>query len=163
MGKTLLAVFTLPLALACGQAVAPESTGATDFLGQSLPEVLDPSGSVSCFADTAAVSGYYRDLSAGSAEARVTLTSDPLKTQSTGGGYRISFDDDQASVLDEVLNQTYRFQVHSRRSDGVVLLRGKGVGVEVITIDPRNGSFILADAGVSQLWNRASVWVGRCY
>ena len=53
--------------------------------------------------------------------------------------YRISFDDDQASVLDEVLNQTYGLQVHSRRSDGVVLLRGKGVGVEVITIDPRDG------------------------
>ena len=163
MGKTLLAVFTLPLALACGQAVAPESTGATDFTGQSLPEVLDPSGSVSCLADTAAITGYYPDLSAGPDEASVTLRSDPLKSQSTGGGYRISFDDDQASVLDEVLNQTYRFQVHSRRSDGVVLLRGKGVGVEVITIDPRNGSFLLTDAGVSLLWNRASVWVGRCY
>ncbi len=154
MGETLLAVFTLPLALACGQAA---------FTGQSLPEVLDPSGSVSCLADTAAITGYYPDLSAAPDEARVTLRSDPLKSQPAGGGYRISFDDDQASVLDEVLNQTYRFQVHSRRSDGVVLLRGKGVGVEVITIDPRNGSFILADAGVSRLWNRASVWVGRCY
>ena len=163
MGKTLLAVFTLPLALACGQAVAPEATGATDFTGQSLPEVLDPSGSVSCFADTAAVSGYYRDLSAGSAEARVTLRSDPLKNQSTGGGYRISFDDDQASVLDEVLQQTYLFAVFSRRSDGVVLVRTKEIGAEVITVDPRNGSFVLTDAGVSLLWNRASVWVGRCY
>ena len=109
MEKTLLAVFTLPLAL---------------------------------------------DARAG--EPQVALSSDPLKSQSAGGGYRISFDDDQASVLDEVLNQTYRFQVHSRRSDGVVLLRGKGVGVEVITIDPRNGSFVLTDAGVSQLWNRAT-------
>ena len=154
MGKTLLAVFTLPLALACGQAA---------FTGQSLPQVLDPSGSVSCFADTAAVTGYHTDLSAAPDETRVTLTYDPLKSQSAGGGYRISFEDDRASVLDEVLNETYQFQVHSRRSDGVVLLRGKGVGVEVITIDPRNGSFVLTDAGVSRLWNRASVWVGRCY
>lgn len=65
-------------------------------------------------------------------------------------------------VRDEFMKETYRFQIYERREDGVILIRGKGVGVEVITIDSRNGSFILTDAGVQTLWNRANVWVGRC-
>jgi hypothetical protein len=66
-------------------------------------------------------------------------------------------------VLDEVMKQSYQFQVYERRKNGVILTRVKGVGIEIITIDPLNGSFVLTDSGVQTFWNRAIVWTGRCY
>ncbi len=66
-------------------------------------------------------------------------------------------------MFDEVTKESYKYGVYIRNSAAVILLRGKGVGVEVITIDPQSGSFVLADSGVQPLWNRTNVWVGRCY
>lgn len=154
------------LALCSGLLASPPAMFAQaglSFQGKVLPQVLQPSGSVSCFADTAAVTGYYRNLYPEPGKPEVVLQSSPLKTQTAGGGYKISFRGDQATVLDEVLKQSYQFQVYERRVDGVILMRAKGVGIEIITIDPMNGSFVLTDAGVQALWNRANVWVGRCY
>lgn len=65
-------------------------------------------------------------------------------------------------MFDEVMKESNQFQVYSRSSAGVILIRGKGVGIEVITIDPQSGSFVLTDSGVSPLWNRTNVWAGRC-
>lgn len=132
------------------------------FQGKVLPQVLQTSGTVSCIADTAANTGYYRNLNPTPGKPEVVLKSSPLEKQTAGGGYKISFRGDQATVLDEVMKESYRFQVYERRDDGVILIRAKGVGVEIITIDPRNGSFVHTDAGVQTLWNRTNVWVGRC-
>ena len=165
-------------------ALAPAQR-ETAFRGRPVPQALQPSGSISCFADRAAATGYYRAVipEPGKADvtlhstplgggyravipepgkADVTLHSTPLESQTAGGGYKISFAGEEATVADEFMKDSYRFQVYQRREDGVILIRAKGVGVEVITIDPRSGSFVLTDSGVQTLWNRASVWAGRC-
>jgi hypothetical protein len=59
------------------------------------------------------------------------------------------------------MNETYDVIIYARRTDGVILIRPKDVGVEIMTIDHLNGSFVLTDAGVQTLWNRANVWSGR--
>jgi hypothetical protein len=111
------------------------------FSGKPLPQMLQSSTSVYCFSDTAATMGYYRSRLSPTPEA--TLTSSALKKQSTGGGYRITFHSDRALVFDEFAKESFDFIVFERRTDGVILIRPKGVGVEVITIDPVNGSFRL--------------------
>lgn len=163
MQKYLITVLILCPGLLVGQLSAAFAQGDKAFLGKALPQVLQPSGTVSCFADTAAVTGYYRNLNPAAGKPEVVLKSSPLETQTAGGGYKISFRGDQATVLDEVMKQSYQFQVYERRKDGVILMRAKGVGIEIITIDPLNGSFVLTDSGVQTLWNRATVWTGRCY
>ncbi len=130
------------------------------FSGKPLLRILQSSATVSCFSDLSATTGYY-----GKEEGKpdTFLTSAPLKSQRAGGGYKISIKDDTAVVTDEVFGQSYQFQILERDAKGVILTRDKGVGVEVITIDPQNGSFVLTDSGVqSRLWNRTNVWVGRC-
>ena len=84
----------------------------------------------------------------------VTLRSSTLKKQSAGGGYRITFHGDRAMVFDEFAKESYDFRVYERRSDGVILIRSKGICVEVITIDPMNGSFVLTDAGCKRSESR---------
>jgi hypothetical protein len=130
----------------------------TPFRGRALQS----SGVVSCFADRAAVTGYYRTPVPAPGKPEVVLRSTPIESQTAGGGYKISFAGEHALVRDEFMKESYQFQVHARRESGIVLVRGKGVGVEIITIDPQNGSFVHTDAGVQPLWNRANVWVGRC-
>ncbi len=117
---------------------------------------------VSCFADHAATTGYYRNLAAEPGKPDVALTHSPLKSQTAGGGYRISIENDQATVNDEVTKRSDEFHVYSRDDRGVLLIRLKGNGVEVITVDPQNGSFVLTDTGIQNLWNRTNVWLGRC-
>ena len=163
MQKYLITVLILGSGFLVGQRSAAFAQGDEAFRGKALPQLLlQPYGSVSCFADQAAVTGFYRNLPPEPGKPEVVLSSSPLKSQKAGGGYKISVGGNQAMVRDEFMKETYRFQIYERREDGVILIRGKGVGVEVITIDPRNGSFILTDAGVQTLWNRANVWVGRC-
>ena len=128
-----------------------------------MPQVLQPRGRVSCFSDQAATTGYYRNLSTEPGKPEVALTHSPLKSQTAGGGYKISIEKDQATVNDEVTKRSDQFHVHRRDDTGVILIRLKGVGVEVITVDPQNGSFVLTDAGVQMPWNRTNVWVERCF
>ena len=159
----LITVLILSSGLLVGQRSVTFAQGDKPFRGKALPQVLRPSATVSCFSDTSANTGYYRNLFPEPGKPEVVLTSSPLETQTAGGGYKISFKGDQATVLDEVMKQSYQFQVYQRRDDGVMLVRFKGVGIEIITIDPQNGSFVLTDSGVQTLWNRANVWIGRCY
>ena len=164
MQKYLITVLILGSELLVGQrsgAFAQEGDKA--FRGKGLPQVLRPSATVTCFSDTSANTGYYRNPFPEPGKPEVVLKSSPLETQTAGGGYKISFKGDQATVLDEVMKQSYQSQVYQRRDDGVMLVRFKGVGIEIITIDPLNGSFVLTDSGVQTLWNRANVWTGRCY
>ncbi|HEY4580184.1 MAG TPA: hypothetical protein VIG89_04040 [Candidatus Acidoferrales bacterium] len=145
--------------LAVQAGLAQSETG---FRGGVVPHALQPSGTLNCFADRAAVTGYYRAVVPEPGEPDVTLRSTPLESQTAGGGYTISFASENATVLDEVTKDTHRFQVYQRGPNGLILLRTKDVGVEVITIDPRNGSFVHTDSGVQTLWNRTNVWAGRC-
>lgn len=167
MQKYLITVLILGSGLLVGQPSAVFAQGDKAFRGKALPQVLRPSATVSCFSDMSANTGYYRNLSPAPGEPEVTLSSSPLKTQTLGGGYKISVKGDQATVLDEVMKWTYQYQVYQRRDDGVILVRFKGVGIEIITIDPLNGSFVLTDSGVqtgiATSWNRTNVWTGRCY
>lgn len=163
MQKYLITVLILGSGLFVGQRSAAFAQGDKAFRGKALPQVLRPSATVSCFSDTSANTGYYRNLVPQPGKPEVVQTSSPLKSQTAGGGYKIAFAEDHAVVRDEFMNESYRFQVYQRRQDGVILIRGKGVGIEVMTIDPQNGSFVLTDAGVQTLWNRTNVWIGRCY
>ena len=156
MQKYLTTVLILSSGLLAGQPSAAFAQADVAFRGNALPQVLQTSGSISCFADTAANTGYYRNLNPAPGKPEVVLKSSPLETQTAAGGYKISFRGDQATVLDEVMKQSYQFQVYERRNDGVILMRAKGVGIEIITIDPLNGSFVLTDSGVQTLWNRTT-------
>ncbi|MCI0626995.1 MAG: hypothetical protein L0387_36000 [Acidobacteria bacterium] len=137
------------------------------FSGKPVPEILNPTASVRCFSDQAAVTGFYRDVNPQSAKTEVFLQHSSLKSQKAGGGYKISLKGDSATVFDEAARVANDFQVYSRGAGGVILVRGRatprGDGIEVITIDPESGSFVLADLQVGPLWNRTNVWVGRCY
>ncbi|MEX0805753.1 MAG: hypothetical protein WD688_20905 [Candidatus Binatia bacterium] len=158
-----LIMLILGSGLLVGQRSAAFAQGDNTFRGKALPQVLRPSATVSCFSDTSANTGYYRNPYPEPGKPEVVLKSSPLETQTAGGGYKISFNGNQATVVDEVMKQSYQFQVYQRRDDGVILVRFKGIGIEIITIDPLNGSFVLTDSGVQTLWNRANVWTGRCY
>lgn len=148
MRKNFLTALVVGSALVTGQPLVVPAQADVAFRGEALPQLLQASGSVSCFADQAAVTGFYRNLTPEPGKPEVVLSSTPLKSQKAGGGYKISIEGDQATVRDEFMKESYQFQVYERREDGVILIRGKGVGVELITIDPRNGSFVLTDAGV---------------
>ena len=163
MKKYLITALILGSGLLVGQRSVTFAQGDKAFRGKALPQVLRPFANVSCLSDTSANTGYYRNPYSKPGKPEVVLKSSPLETQTAGGGYKISFKGDQATVVDEVMKQSYQFQVYQRRDDGVMLVRFKGVGIEIITIDPQNGSFVLTDSGVQTLWNRANVWTGRCH
>ena len=128
------------------------------FSGLPLRSILQPSATVNCFSDNAATTGYYREI--GTEE--VSLQSSGIKSQMTGGGYKISIEDRTALVFDQFLKRSEHFQVVTRTSKGVILVQNRGDGVSVITIDPLNGSFVLSDSVVHSVSNRTNVWVGRC-
>ena len=92
----------------------------------------------------------------------MSLKSSGIKSQMTGGGYKISIEANTATVFDQFTKQSNQFEVVVRNSNGVILVRNRGGGVEVITIDPQNGSFVLSDSVVHSVSNRTNVWVGRC-
>ena len=158
-----LPVAAMTLILLLGHAAAALSQEGIPFRGLPLTQALQPSARIGCFSDQAATTGYYRDLGAEPGKPEVTLTHSPLKSQTAGGGYKVSIEKDQAMVTDEITKRSDPFHVYRRDDRGIVLVRLKGVGLEVITIDPQNGSFVLTDTGVQLPWNRTTVWVGRCF
>ncbi len=95
MQKFLITVLILGSGLLVGQRSAAFAQGDKAFRGKALPQVLRPSATVSCFSDTSANTGYYRNLNPEPSKPEVVLTSRPLATQTAGGGYKISFRGDQ--------------------------------------------------------------------
>ena len=160
MHRLLLAGVTLMLVV--GYSATALAEDGVPFRGLALPQVLQPTARVSCLSNQAATIGYYRNVSAEPGKPEVTLTHSPLRSQTTGDGYKISIEKDQATVNDEATKRSDQFHVYRRDDRGLILIRLKGVGVEVITVDPQNGSFVLTDAGVQMPWNRTNVWVGPC-
>jgi len=153
--------FVLGVSLVAGGSFPRAQTPSQEagvFQGTPLPQALERSGVIRCFSDRASVSGYHRDETSSA----VTLSATALAQQSAGGWYRITLGGRTVTVDDEAVGLTSKFDVNQRRDDGLVLVRTKSIGVEIITIDPLNGSFVLTDTGIQRLWNRTNVWVGRC-
>jgi hypothetical protein len=96
------------------------------FSGKPLTRMLQSSAVINCFSDESANTGYYRNWNT---KPDVALDSSALKKQSAGGGYRITLEGDQAMVFDEFMKESYQFILYGRRTDGVILIRPKGVGV----------------------------------
>jgi hypothetical protein len=95
------------------------------------------------------------------------LPSSGLQKQSKPTKWRISLlGDGEAHVLADQEPTPDRFKVIRRDMTSVILVQvGRGIAggtLEVLTIDPQNGSFVAADSNVGPLWNRTTVWVGRC-
>jgi hypothetical protein len=88
MQKYLITVLILCARLLVCQPPTAFAQAEKAFLGKALSQVLQSSGTVSCFADTAAVTGYYRNLSPGPSKPEVVLKSSPLEMQTAGGGTR---------------------------------------------------------------------------
>ena len=129
------------------------------YTGLPLVGLLEPSATFSCSSDTAATTGYHREIG----KAEVSLESSAIKSQPAGAGYKISIEGRYAFVFDQAQERKERFQVTTRSPNGVILIRNRGSkGVSVMTIDPLNGSFVLSDSVVHTLTNRTNVWVGRC-
>ena len=141
------------------QAEEMKNGHKASFTGLPLLNIIQPSVTLTCSSDSAATTGYYREIG----KPEVSLESNAVKSQPARAGYKISIEGRYAFVSDQAQEQKERFQVTTRSPNGVVLVRNRGSkGVSVITIDPLNGSFVLADSVVHTLSNRTNVWVGRC-
>ena len=130
------------------------------FSGQPLRQLLQRSANLSCESHLADSTGYYPQ---GTGH---VLTSG-LQKQSKPGIWKISLvGEEDAPVIQGQEAAGDRFHVIRRDSTSVILVRvGQGLAggtVEVITIDPQNGSLVVSDSSVGPLWNRTTVWVGRC-
>lgn len=127
------------------------------YHGQPLPEALQPSANILCTSQVTATTGYYpRQAFKG------TDLVSALEKQSRIQKWDISLQGDSAT--DRVESQ--RYQVVRRDMFGVILVGleegATGTTVEVIIIDPSNGSFVSSRSGASMLWKRTNVYVGRC-
>jgi len=141
-------------------AWAQGQTHEAPFSGQPLRQLLQPSATISCRSELADSTGYYPKAGGHSLQSG-------LEKQSKPASWRISLaGDEEARVLMGQEPTLERFQVIRRDATSVVLVRvGHGlVGatVDVLMIDPQNGSFVSSDSSVGPLWNRTTVWVGRC-
>lgn len=131
------------------------------FRGRPLPQLLQPSATISCTSESAASTGYYLKNLADDPSKGFSLVS-ALEKQSQPQVWRISIQGGKA--VEEVESQEY--QVIRQGDSGVILVGVErvpmGTHVEVITIDARNGSFLATKSGVSALSNRTNVYYGRC-
>jgi len=131
------------------------------FSGQPLGQFLQRSASITCRSELADSTGYYPKGSGHS------LLSSGLEKQSKPASWRLSLvGDEEAVVVPGQGGTPERFQVIRRDSTSIILARvGQGLAggtVEILMIDPQNGSFVASDSSVGPLWNRTTVWVGRC-
>lgn len=131
------------------------------FSGQPLRQFLQQSASIACRSELGDSTGYYPKGSGHS------LLSSGLEKQFKPASWRISLKgDEEAVVVPGQEGTPERFQVIRRDSTSVILARvGQGLAggtIEVLMIDPQNGSFVASDSSIGPLWNRTTVWVGRC-
>lgn len=119
-----------------------------------------------CYSDQEATTGFFpensvRDIAKGKG-IKMKLKHVPLKKDSFGGGFQIQLGIDVAEVKDEVTKIINKYKVSSRNKNQIILVREKEVGVETITIDKSNHSFIFTDMVIHDLYHRTVVWVGEC-
>ncbi len=141
------------------QAEETKNGYKASFTGLPLVGILEASATFNCSSDSAATTGYHREIG----KAEVSLESNTVKNQPAAAKYKITMEGRYAFVTDQALDRRDRFQITTRSPNGIVLVRNRGSdGVSIMTIDPLNGSFVLADSVVHTLSNRTNVWVGRC-
>lgn len=91
-----------------------------------------------------------------------TVVSSSFGKENRQSVWIISIRGNDATVMDGQGN-IGRYAIIKRDSSGVILMGvAKGVSVQVITIDPRNSSFVYTTQNVNVMWNRANTFVGGC-
>ena len=130
------------------------------FSGQPLRQLLQPSVTLSCRSDLADSTGYYPKGGGHALKSGLARQSQPASWRILLTG------EEDARVLAGQETTPEKFQVIRRDAASVILVRvGQGLAggtIEVLTVDPQNGSFVASDSSVGPLWNRTTVWVGRC-
>jgi len=151
--------FLLVLVLVTG-AGAQETTYQIPFSGKPLQRVLQPSAQITCESRRVTSTGY-----SPRGDGYVLLSGTERRT--TSATWQISLTGSQeAEVRADQIATPDRFQIIRRDPASLILVRiGQGASggtVETLTIDPRNGSFVVGNSSVGPLWNRTGVWVGQC-
>jgi hypothetical protein len=168
----LLALVGLTTAVGIPAAHGQQGSYKHPFSGQPLLKILEAPAAVTCESDLANSTGYYpRDwlmrMAAPSKENQAVDLLSTFERQSQRGRWAIAITGDMATVVNNQTNTPDSYQVVARSPWGVVLLRsGEGThggAFDAFTIDPQNGSFVAVTGAASALWNRVTVWVGRCF
>jgi len=153
-------------------AGAQRSAHESAFSGQPVPKVSHQSPTaVTCESDHADSTGYYpRNWSLRMADPKANaevLLKSAFERQRQTTRWAITLGGEEASVVSGQEASAEVYRVVRRDTRGVILVSVRhgafGGTVQVLTIDPLNGSFVSSDTSVGPLFNRATVWVGRCY
>lgn len=142
------------------EAHSPESFERTAEYS-NLP--LDVSGGIMCKCNDLASAGF-RLLASGDVRKYGSLGEEPTTT------WRITIKGDVAKVVcfsgaSQQIEEPELFSVERTLVGGLLLIskgRGYGHSPQVITIDPRNSSFVYSSQSVGPFSNRANVFYGSC-
>jgi len=152
---TVLAV-SLALLVCLAMAASPRGEYEAPYSGPPLPSATKDAATIICESSLAGSTGYYRT-------GDETTAVSSFKKQKDTVAWKISIQHDHAEVIDSQLNKN-DFIVVKRETDGLALVFVEtGASTQIITIDPRNSSFVYTTQHVHSLWNRASTFVGSCY
>ena len=111
---------------------------------------------VTCRADYAAPTGYYRDGQKG------WTVSSSFEKQRTTVTWIITIDGNRGRVTDGQGN-VGTYLVTKRDATGVILVEAvENVSIQVISIHPSNSSFVYTTQNANPVWNRASTFTGAC-
>lgn len=152
---TIMPLVMLSLAVSAFEGLRNDYEGT--YQGESLTEAISgESVSVVCESDLVDRTGYDTQLRG------KTVMSSSFGKEDKQSVWIISMRGNDATVSDGQGN-IGRYVITKRDLSGVILVEAeKGVSVQVITIDPRNSSFVYTTQNVNVTWNRANTFVGRC-
>lgn len=165
-----IVIVALLLAASANPVYAQRTGYDTSYSGVPVPQALKRSALLVCESNQADSTGYYtqdllKRIADPSKNATVRLQSS-FDRQSSVSRWSITINGDEASVVttQDTTPETYR--VLMRDTWGVILIAlGQGVAggaVNVLSIDPTNGSFLSVSTSVGAMWHRSTVFVGQC-
>lgn len=159
----------LLLALAVIVTASPAAAYQREFSGEPLTRLLKTPAEITCESEQATSTGFYPEnwiARMGDPEGVPVHLRAVFQGQADLLRWAITVEDKHALVAIGDQARGERYDVVQRGPWGIVLMRIKpgtdGAAVQVLTIDPQNGSFVSSDASVGPVWNRTGVWVGRC-